>query len=73
MRFFVRYLEARIGKFNRDETFRSYVARSLQLIPQNKNIVPTYEEILKPQLVDTRSGDEIAHDMIVKAGLKFGD
>lgn len=68
----MRYVEARFDKYQREEAYRIYVTRSLQLAPQGKNLVKTYEEILKPENNDTRSGDEIAKDVILKAGLKFG-
>ena len=58
---------------NRDEAYRFYVTRSLQLAPQNKYISATYDELLKPKKVDNRTGDEIAADIIKRAGLKVGD
>ena len=45
---------------------------SLQLIPQNSHIIASFDEILHPEKVDTRNGDEIASDVIKNAGLKFG-
>jgi len=47
------------------------MSKSLQLIPQNKCLTKDYSEYLKPQAIDTRSGDEIAIDVIKKAGLNF--
>lgn len=69
----MRYVEARLDDFNREEAYRFYVTRSLQLAPQGGNIVPTYGEILEPKEVDMRSGDEIAADIMSRAGLSFGD
>ena len=57
--------------FNREEAYRIYVTRSLQLIPQNRYIQTTYSELLKPKKVDQRSADEILTDVMEKAGLKF--
>ena len=69
----MRYVEARITEYVREETYRIYVTRSLQLAPQNKNIMPTYSELLKPSEKDVRTGDEVVLDIMARAGLKFGD
>lgn len=69
----MRYVEARIDDFNREEAYRFYVTKSLQLMPQNKYITASYQDVLKPKKVDNRTGDEIAMDVMAKAGLKFGE
>lgn len=69
----MRYVEARIEEYNREEAYRIYVTKSLQLAPQNKFMKKSYDELLKPHKVDTRSGDEIVADIIKSAGLKFGE
>lgn len=69
----MRYVEARITEYVREETYRIYVTRSLQLAPQNKNIMPTYSELLKSSEKDVRTGDEVVLDIMARAGLKFGD
>lgn len=61
-----------MDEHNREEAYRIYVTHSLQLIPQNKFININYMDSLKPQKVDNRSGDEIALDVISRAGIKFG-
>lgn len=67
----MRYVEARIEQENRDEAYRIYVTKSLQLAPQNKFINVSYNDLLKPKKIDTRSGDEIALDIFERAGLSF--
>lgn len=67
----MRYVEARFDEYNRDEAYRIYVSRSLQLAPQDKYITKNYTELLKPQKIDTRSGEDIVSDIMLKAGLKF--
>lgn len=69
----MRYVEARIEENNREEAYRFYVTKSLQLMPQNKYITASYQDVLTPKKIDTRSGDEIAIDIMKRAGLKFGD
>jgi DNA-binding cell septation regulator SpoVG len=51
--------------------YRYYVADSLQAMPQNKYKVHSLKEILHPKEEDTRSGDDIAEDVMRKAGLTF--
>lgn len=67
----MRYVEARIEQERRDEAYRIYVTKSLQLSPQSKYITASYSDIMKPQKEDTRTGDEIARDIIKLAGLRF--
>lgn len=68
----MRYVEARLEDFLRDETYRIYVTQSLQLIPQSKFVSMTYHDMINGKKEDKRSGDEIALDIIQRAGLKFG-
>lgn len=68
----MRYVEARIEEYNRDEAYRFYITRSLQLVPQNKYLKDSYFDVLTPKKVDTRSGDDIVRDVMARAGLKFG-
>jgi hypothetical protein len=69
----MRYVEAKLDESITAETYRIYIARSLQGIPQNKWIERDYYDIIHPEKVDDRSGDEIAVDIIKRAGLMFGE
>ena len=68
----MRYVEARLSEYDREAAYRIYITKSLQLAPQSKYLVETYEDWLNPKKEDTRSGDEIALEVIQKAGLSFG-
>lgn len=68
----MRYVEARAEETSRDEAYRFYVAKSLQLIPQSKYISVDLKNILNPEKVDNRNADEIASEVMKNAGLKFG-
>ena len=69
----MRYVDARLDEYTREEAYRFYVTRSLQLAPQQKHLIDSFMDILKnTKKVDTRSGDEIAADVISRAGLSFG-
>lgn len=67
----MRYVNARYEQEYRDMAYRFYITNSLQNIPQNKYCTTSFSEIIKPKKVDQRSGDEIALDVIKKAGLSF--
>ena len=67
----MRYVEARLEQGKRDEAYRIFVTESLRLAPQSKYITKSLNDILNEK-VDTRSGDEIAMDVILNAGLKLG-
>jgi len=67
----MRYVEARLNESNREEAYRIYVTKTLQLIPQSKHLKCNYTDLLKPKKVDKRSGEEILIDVMRNAGLKF--
>ena len=58
---------------SREEAYRIYVTKSLQLIPQNGFLSTSYIDFLNPKKVDERNGDEIVADTMKLAGLKFED
>lgn len=68
----MRYVEARIDEYNREEAYRIYVSKSLQLAPQGKWLTIQYQDLLNPKEEETRSGDEIVEDIMLRAGLQFG-
>lgn len=51
------------------DAYRVYVADSLYCAPRNKQLNKRYAEIIDRTKVDTRSGDEIAAEVIERAGL----
>ncbi len=46
----------------------NYIANSVQLIPQGKHIVKTYNELITP--AREKTAEEIVIDMITRHGLK---
>ena len=56
-----------------DLIYRHYVANSLRLIPEGKQLTMTLDEILNPKPADNRSGADIVLDVMEKAGLTFGE
>jgi len=68
----VRYILARLEDEQRATIYRLYIANSLYYAPQNKIVAKTLQDIWYPVEEDTRTGDDIAMDIIQKAGLSFG-
>ena len=70
----MRYVEARIEQEQRDLMYRIYVTDALQAMPQDRYLVQRYADFAVEKNVqeDTRTGDEIAEEIIKKAGLKLG-
>lgn len=78
---FVRYATARINQHIRDMVYRTYVTDCLALISKNaaysagpyggdgRYMSKRFSEIFNPPPVDNRTGDEIAADIMKKAGL----
>ena len=67
----MRYVNARFDAEDRERAYRIFVTNSLQLIPQQKYITTSFQDLLSPAKTDGRSGDEIAADVMAKAGLSF--
>lgn len=68
----MRYVLARLNEREREEAYRIYVTKSLQLAPQSKWLTVDFYDILhKKEKIDIRSGDDIAKDVIELAGLRF--
>lgn len=70
----MRYVEARIDEKNREEAYRIFVTKSLQLAPQSQYITIDYTDLLnrKPSVEEPKSGTEIALGVMQRAGLRFG-
>lgn len=51
--------------------YKDYVCRSLQLIPQRAWITRTFAELEGRTKIDDRTGEEIADDIMNRAGLKY--
>ena len=66
----MRYVEARIEEFDREEAYRIYVTKSLQLAPQQGYIKESYYDIMSEK-TDTRTADEITIDIFKGAELRF--
>lgn len=68
----MRYVNARLEDFEREEAYRIYVTKSLQLNPQGNYLTSSFYDIIHGETeIDDRDGDEIAADIITRAGLRF--
>ena len=57
----------------RELTYRIYITNSLYYMAENKQIAQKYYDIINPRPEDHRTGDEIALDVMKRAGLSFGE
>lgn len=69
----MRYVNAKYDERVQEQAYRIYVTNSLYYMADNKRISRTYNEIIHPKPEDKRTGDEIALDVMQRAGLSFGE
>lgn len=70
-RAFIRYATERVRRDQEAEAYRLYIAESLRLAPQMKYMATGWNELVSRRAEqDGRSGDEIAIDVIQRAGLE---
>lgn len=66
----MRYAISLYKLYQEEVAYRVYVADSLYYQAENKQLTKRYMDIIRPKPVDTRTGDEIALDVITRLGLK---
>lgn len=73
----MRYAMARFNQHQRDLAYRIYVSDCLRIISENtakigggSYITAKFEDIINPKPVDNRAGEEIAADIIKRAGIE---
>ena len=73
----MRYAIARYQSQQRDLAYRIYISDCLRIISENtakmgcgSYITAKFADIINPKPVDNRTGEEIAADIIKKAGLE---
>ena len=50
--------------------YRVHVTESLRNMPQGRHVAISYWDMIHPKPADTRTGDEIAADVIERLGLE---
>jgi hypothetical protein len=66
----LKYVEARTDSDIREWRYRNYVADCLMIATdRTKTVTTRFEDLINPKPVDTRTGEEIAADVIKRAGL----
>lgn len=72
----MRYAIARRKKEQRDEAYRIYITDALYSLTNNHKMLKRYKDVLDAlesnKAIEARSGDEIAIDIIKRAGLQNG-
>ena len=73
----MRYATARFNQHQRDLAYRIYVSDCLRIISENtakigggSYITAKFSDIINPKHVDNRTGEEIAADIIKRAGIE---
>ena len=73
----MRYAMARFNQHQRDLAYRIYVSDCLRIISENtakigggSYITAKFEDIINLKPVDNRAGEEIAADIIKRAGIE---
>ena len=68
----MRYVEARIDKFKRDEMYRIFISESLRIAPEGKHITKTWSDFINQTQEEPVDAEEVINDVMLKAGLSFG-
>ena len=69
---FLRYVDARVKKEYRDETYRIYMSETLRLLPQGKALKTSYADVIKEhKSKETRNGKAVAEAAAAKMGIKI--
>ena len=73
----MRYATARFNQHQRDLAYRIYVTDCLRIISENtakigggSYITAKFADIINPKPVDNQTGEEIAADIIKRAGIE---
>lgn len=66
----MKYVSSRAEQIRREEVYRIMMTESLRILPEGKHITKPYLELLKPQEVDTRTGEQVAEEAAKKMGTK---
>ena len=69
----MRYVLAKTTEERTREAYRIYVTDMLFYQAQDMRLTARYEDLIRPKRTDTRTGDEIALDVITRLGLKVGN
>lgn len=68
----MRYIEARIDEFKREEMYRIFVSESLRLAPQNKWINITWSDFVNAKEEKPVDAEKLIAEVMLNAGLSFG-
>ena len=68
----MRYIEARIDDFKRDEMYRIFISETLRIAPEGKHITKTWSEFINQTEQEPVDAEEIINDVMLNAGLSFG-
>jgi hypothetical protein len=68
----MRYIEARLDAFKRDEMYRIFISETLRIAPEGKHITKTWSEFINKTEQEPVDAKEIINEVMLNAGLSFG-
>lgn len=68
----MRYVEARIDNFKREEMYRIFISESLRIAPEGKHITKTWSDFINQTQEEPVDAEDVINDVMLKAGLSFG-
>ena len=68
----MRYIEARIDDFKREEMYRIFISETLRIAPEGKHITKTWSDFINQTEQEPVDAEEIINDVMLNAGLSFG-
>lgn len=68
----MRYIEARIDDFKREEMYRIFISETLRIAPEGKHITKTWSDFINQTQEEPVDAEEIINDVMLNAGLSFG-
>lgn len=68
----MRYIEARLDAFKRDEMYRIFISETLRIAPEGKHITKTWSEFINQTEQEPVDAEEVINEVMLNAGLSFG-
>lgn len=69
----MRYIDARLEAFSRDEMYRIFISESARLAPQNKWVSITWSDFINNKEEEPVDAEELILEVMQNAGLSFGE
>lgn len=67
----MRYIDARLEAFSRDEMYRIFISENVRLAPQNKWVSISWSDFVNNRNEDPVDAEELIMEVMHNAGLSF--